>query len=290
MVANSMRNEIGLRHSGPTFISVQNQSSAYVSNHSPLDKGDWSMAIPATPQTSRTVTNEFPLSVEKLIEMLEAPAPEPTPELTPEPTPETTPSPPSNAIDRHVIEVNAMEDDAIIMDVVQLGYENIGVAGGGVESGGGSGDQLEEDLQLESISVHSSSDNDDDPNEDPLGAKAETDNESRAYDTQDEMEQLDDVFSGSDVPYVRVDWTSDQLAEFVLEEDRTLGKFAMFIRNERIDGGQVPLISYDVIKDAALTKSTGEILRFLKAVEKWKKLFIEKDLNSTLSQSATENA
>lgn len=279
MIANSMRNEIGLRHSGPTFITVQtNQSSPNVSNHSPLDKGDWSMAIPSTPQTSRNVTTAYPLSVEKLIELLEDSAPEPTP------------TPPSNAIDRHVIEENAMEEDAILMDLVQLGYENVGGAGGGVESGGGSGDQLEEDVQLESISIHSSSDNDDDPNEDPLGTKAETDNESRAYDTQDEMEQLDDVFSASDVPYVRVDWTADQLAEFILEEDRTMEKFALFIRNERIDGGQVPLISYDVIKDAALTTSTGEILRFLKALEKWKNLFMEKDLNSTLSQRATENA
>lgn len=278
-----MQNEIALRPSCSTFVTVQtNQNSTNVSDHNYFDKGDWSMAIPATPITSRTVTTQSPISVEELIEILQDPAP-------PSPAPEV-----SNVIENHIIDENAMEDDIIIMDQLNEMFqkENAGAGGIGVESNSAGGDQQEDIVQLESISIHSGSDNEDDANEDPVANNAESDNESRAYDTQDEMEQIDDVFSGTGVSYVRVDWTPDQLAEFILEEDTTLEKFALFIRNERIDGTQVPFISYDVIKDAAITTAMGENLRFLKAVEKWKKLFnsTEKDLNSTLSQSATETA
>lgn len=233
------------------------------------------MAIPATPITSRIDTTQSPLSVEELIEILQDPEP-------PSPQPEAT-----IAIEKHVNEENTLENDATIMDRLDEMFENehVGGAGSGIELDGGGGDQ-----PLQTISVHSGSDDDENANDNTLANNAET--ESRVYDTQDEMEQMDDVFSANDAAYVRVEWTPDQLAEFILEEDKSLGKFALFIRNERIDGGQVPLISYDVIKDAAVTTSTGEMLRFLKAVEKWKVLFnsIEKVLNSSLSRNATETA
>lgn len=221
-----------------------------------LAEGDWSMEVPATPRTSR-----FPrMGVDQIVEVLKT----------------STPNE-SNATEENV------SDDEIttIEDVIEVIENENNAEDAGIT------DVDMHNLATDGRSGHSTPDNDQDPNEEGVINDAET--ESRAYDTQDEREQFDDDISEVDLLPVRVDWTPDQVADFILEEDVSLEQFALFIRNERIDGKLIPFISYAFIKDS-VTSAPGETLRFLSIVKKLKNLLnsYKKKSDSAVAQEATK--
>lgn len=256
-MANSVQNskDIALKSACTTLVTVQsNRRSSNASDSSSLAPGDWSMEYCATPHRSRVVAAE--MSVDQIVEVFQS-------------SKSSAPTETSNPIVGNVLEENVTE----LEDIIEVIENEVGT---GEEDGGG-GTQNEE---IEFQSVHLSSDGDEDVNDVAMGDNAET--ESRAYDTQDEMEQMDDVDSDVDPSFICIDWNPDQVADFVIVEDPTLQHFAHFIRNERIDGSQVPFIKYRFLCDS-VPSSPGEKLRILRIVEKMKNL-----LNFSEKQTVTD--
>lgn len=75
--------------------------------------------------------------------------------------------------------------------------------------------------------------------------------------------------SNEDPGFDRINWTPDKDADFVIGENASLAQFALFIRNEQIDGSLIPFITYESIRDG-VESSVGDAIRFLKIVEKLK--------------------
>lgn len=77
--------------------------------------------------------------------------------------------------------------------------------------------------------------------------------------------------SNEDPSFDQINWTPDKVADFVIGENASLAQFALFIRNEQIDGSLIPFITYESIRDG-VESSVGDAIRFLKIVAKLKNL------------------
>lgn len=82
-------------------------------------------------------------------------------------------------------------------------------------------------------------------------------NESRVYDIQDEMELLDPTYFPEEL-------TADQVAEFIVKIDPTMDKFAMFLREQKIDEKLVPTLLEATNMDirSEVPSTLGEVCRF----------------------------
>lgn len=67
-------------------------------------------------------------------------------------------------------------------------------------------------------------------------------------------------------------WTAEAVAQFVIDEDASLERFAQFVRTERIDGNIVPLLTYEIVKDVFQDQSVGQMLRFWSSSKKLKRI------------------
>lgn len=299
--------EIALQEACSTLVTVRSDlESPKTPDDSSLAPGDWSMSQIATPQQSHIVAT--PVSAKRSAIVLQAPTSPAAAKKSNDikatvdnrdkvsETPTTSRATSSTMVLNQLIEIldgpaeqvpknvsdgnkQTVTEEPITLDDVSQMIEN----DGGV---GGTASDVTLNAETDVHSVHSSSDGDEKSN-DQAANKDET--ESRDYELEEGLRQMDDAVSDVDPSYVRREMTSDQVADYVIKQDAALEQFAMFVRNQRIDESLIPVILNASISDIRtdVPAPFGDVCRFLKIMHDLKSR-IEGSLNASVWHGAIE--